>query len=99
MSADELLAAYPHCPRAVAWVELTMCVSNRIFDKTAWEILTCPRTDGTVPTPAEVASMIIDDTREECGVETPLRAKCAEAYEQMQHPSFLEYIRWRMGCA
>ena len=95
MTAEQVLAAYPDCPVAVAWVELFVCQPTG-DGKSSWDVMmeVCP------PLSIEEVFDFVHQCALEEAHESPeenLRQKAAIAYEQMKTPAYRNYLAAKMG--
>ena len=94
MTADALLAAYPACPLAVAWTETIICGKEEGRLESCWELMM-----GVMPplSPAKVLELIRMALTEEVAEGYGSSNKTREALAQMDHPSYLTYLKGKMG--
>lgn len=88
MKAETLLAAYPDCPLAVAWTELMICQPSDEDPESSWEL--AMKLDPPL-SPHELLDIIKQATVGETV------GKAEQALAQMDHPSFLTYLKGKMG--
>lgn len=88
MNAERLLAAYPDCSLAVAWTELMICQPTEDDPQSAWGwAMNRPHP----VSPAEMLEIIKAATVGET------IGKAEQALAQMDHHSFLTYLKGKMG--
>lgn len=100
-AVNELFAAYPRIPKAIAYVETILCDKNEGHELSAWSMLMTHKhlQDGTEITPAVVVKLIVSlvipeiagmSISEERGILCQVFVECSD-------PQFLQYIAGKMG--
>lgn len=93
MTTEQLLAAYPAIPHAIAWVELMLCPSSLDDENGFGELLQSGMSpDNAIATLKYVVEDSIREFKEVAGSKTVL------ARAEMDHPEFRQYVLGKMGC-
>ncbi len=88
MDASTLIAAYPYCWKAVLWCEVILDVICEGETETAFSVMRRAEPSLSLDRAVECIKYAVGD---------PPPPECVGSLQQMDHPSFRNYVRAKMG--